>query len=54
MNEQPKQVNVNPDVLLLRQLEEVESCGQACHSTSECGSMWKGCPFPFEVERPSE
>ena len=51
MNDQSKHVKVTKDVLQLRQLEEVESVSDACHSVSECGSMWKGCPFPFEVEQ---
>jgi hypothetical protein len=52
MEETQKQIKADDNVLLLRQLEEVEGCGQDGHIVLECGSG--KCWFPNEADRLTE
>ena len=54
MSNTQKQDNASDDILLLHQLEEIESSGQIGHIVFECGALTGGCPFPREVDKPSE
>lgn len=55
MNETVNQANASDTALMLRQLEEVEGCGQDGHIVIECGALVGGCPWiAGETDNPSK